>query len=105
MIEKMKELAFKMHNQPSASQRYGNAPYSIHLEAVVEVMKRFIYYISEDKREIVYAAGYGHDLIEDTEIYIVSVMKEVEIVKKEILKHIQKFGEMIWQFLSNYVTV
>jgi guanosine-3',5'-bis(diphosphate) 3'-pyrophosphohydrolase len=68
MIEKMKELAFKMHNQPSASQRYGNAPYSIHLEAVVEVMKRFIYYISEDKREIVYAAGYGHDLIEDTEI-------------------------------------
>jgi (p)ppGpp synthase/HD superfamily hydrolase len=68
MVEKMKELAFRMHNQPSECQRYGNAPYSKHLEDVVAVIKRYLYLIPEDKRDIVLASGYGHDLLEDTEV-------------------------------------
>jgi (p)ppGpp synthase/HD superfamily hydrolase len=68
MVEKMRTLAYKMHDEPSGSQRYGNAPYSTHLEDVVSVVEQFIYYIDVLKQEIVRASAYGHDLVEDTEV-------------------------------------
>lgn len=68
MIEKMRTLAYQKHDEPSGCQRYGNAPYSTHLEAVVAVIKRYLYYIESDKHDVVITAGYGHDLVEDTEV-------------------------------------
>jgi (p)ppGpp synthase/HD superfamily hydrolase len=68
MVNTMKELAYRMHDEPSKSQRYGNAPYSSHLDDVVSIIDKYLYYLSEDKHDIVRTAGYGHDLIEDTEI-------------------------------------
>ncbi len=68
MIGKAKKLAYKMHNNPSVAQRYGDAPYTKHLEDVVSVIKRYLYYIPEDKHDLLISAGYLHDIIEDTEI-------------------------------------
>lgn len=68
MIEKARQLAYKMHNEPSKAQRYGNAPYNVHLEDVVSVIKRYSYYIPEDKHDLLIVCGYLHDIVEDTEI-------------------------------------
>lgn len=66
LIIKAKEYAFRMHDQPSESQRYGNEPYSKHLLDVVSVALRYIYYIHIDAQEDVIASAYLHDCIEDT---------------------------------------
>ena len=55
-IEKAKKYAFDMHDQPSESQRYGNAPYSVHLQAVVDNGQKYLYYIPENDREDVIMA-------------------------------------------------
>lgn len=66
MIQKIKDYAIKKHNLPSDCQRYGNQPYSKHLEDVVETAARYINYINESDREDVICASWGHDLLEDT---------------------------------------
>jgi (p)ppGpp synthase/HD superfamily hydrolase len=70
IIKRAKELAFKMHNEPSKEQRYGSAPYSKHLEDVVTIAKRYLYYLEEEEREIVLAVCYLHDIVEDTSLLI-----------------------------------
>lgn len=67
MIEKARQYAFEKHNKPSESQRYGNAPYSKHLEDVRAVADRHQAYLKEDEIEDVYCAIYLHDTVEDTE--------------------------------------
>lgn len=67
MSEKAREYAYWKHNRPSESQRYGSAPYSMHLEKVVEVIKKYIYLLEEECHEDVIAAGYLHDSVEDTD--------------------------------------
>lgn len=49
-----------------ADQRYGGVPYVKHLQDVVNVKKKYERLLPEDKRDIVEAACWGHDLIEDT---------------------------------------
>ncbi|MPM23246.1 hypothetical protein SDC9_69711 [bioreactor metagenome] len=67
MIEKAREYAYWKHNRPSESQRYGSAPYSLHLENVVDVIKKYKYLLDEECHEDVIAAGYLHDSVEDTD--------------------------------------
>lgn len=67
-IEFARDFAFQKHNQPAPEQRYGNQPYSKHLQDVYNNGERYINYIAEDKRETVLKACYCHDLIEDSEL-------------------------------------
>lgn len=67
LSEKAREYAYWKHNRPSESQRYGSAPYSAHLENVVDVIKKYITLLDEECHEDVIAAGYLHDSVEDTD--------------------------------------
>lgn len=67
LINKAKDYAFRKHNQPSEAQRYGSAPYSVHLEDVVGVINRYKYLIYDDCHEDVISAAYLHDSVEDTD--------------------------------------
>jgi (p)ppGpp synthase/HD superfamily hydrolase len=66
-IEKAKEYAIKKHDMPSDSQRYGSLPYSVHLEAVVEIAKKYLYYLKEEYQEDIIMSCWLHDSIEDTD--------------------------------------
>lgn len=65
LVEKAKKYAFNKHDNP-AGQRYGNAPYSKHLQDVIGVAERYIHYLKEDEREDVLCAIWCHDTVEDT---------------------------------------
>ncbi len=67
LSEKAREYAYWKHNRPSESQRYGSAPYSSHLENVVDVIKKYIHLLDPESHEDVIAAGYLHDSVEDTD--------------------------------------
>lgn len=62
-----KDYAIDAHLHPSSEQRYGNAPYSKHLEDVVSNIERYIRYIDVAFRVDVLNAGWLHDTVEDTE--------------------------------------
>jgi (p)ppGpp synthase/HD superfamily hydrolase len=66
-IEKARDFAYEKHNKPSDSQRYGNAPYSKHLDDVKAVADRHLHYLNAEEVEDVYCAIYLHDTVEDTE--------------------------------------
>ena len=61
--EKAKQFAFKAHQD--VNQKYGDKPYSYHLQMVADAGEEFIHLIPENKRDIVISACYCHDLIED----------------------------------------
>lgn len=67
LVNKAREYAFKKHDQPSESQRYGSAPYSKHLEDVANVFNKYKYLIFDDCHEDVLAAIFLHDSVEDTD--------------------------------------
>lgn len=75
LIEKAKKFCSDKHNLPAPEQRYGSAPYSVHLEDVVNTAKRYLYYIAEDKQDTVIIACFCHDLEEDTELDSVDITK------------------------------
>jgi len=75
MNEKFKIFVTEKHNQPSGSQRYGSAPYSKHLQDVVDVMKEYEYYLKDEDKEDVEHACLGHDLIEDTEVSVRDIVQ------------------------------
>jgi (p)ppGpp synthase/HD superfamily hydrolase len=56
VLAQARELALRSH----AEQRYGNRPYSVHLEAVQDVLARF-----GIDDEVVRAAAWLHDVLED----------------------------------------
>lgn len=62
LISKARSLAFAYHKK----QRYGNYPYSKHLEAVAKVAQFFSYMIPEEDQDDVICASYLHDILEDT---------------------------------------
>jgi len=65
LVEQMKQYAALCHT--STNHFYDKVyPYTKHLNLVVSVAMKHINLIPEDKRPIVIAACYGHDLIEDT---------------------------------------
>ena len=59
----IKEYAIKSHGDCNCV--YDGKPYSLHLELVYNVALKFIHLIPEDKREVVLAGCWVHDLIED----------------------------------------
>lgn len=65
--KKAKKYAYDKHNKPSDSQRYGSAPYSFHLEMVVDIIKKYKYLLDDECHDDVIAAGYLHDSVEDTD--------------------------------------
>jgi len=66
LIESARQYAFDKHDNPAEAQRYGHAPYSKHLEDTLKNAEKYIYYITEDKREVVFCSCWAHDTIEDT---------------------------------------
>lgn len=84
MINEAREYAFRCHS--STNHYYDKTlPYSHHLRMVVEVAKKFIHLIPEKYRDIVIAACYCHDVIEDTrqtfnDVRIATCLEVAEIV-------------------------
>jgi len=67
IVKKAKDYSFRKHDLPSDCQRYGNEPYSVHLDSVVDTIKKYLYLIKEDEYDDVLSAGYLHDTVEDTD--------------------------------------
>ena len=66
LVDSAKQYAAHHHDHPYECQRYGNKPYSVHLDDVVANAQRYLYYIKEEDKEMVIVSCYFHDLIEDT---------------------------------------
>lgn len=64
LADKAKFWAIIAHKD--ANHSYDARPYSYHLEHVVAVAKKYIYIIPPFDQEIVIAAAWAHDTIEDT---------------------------------------
>lgn len=64
-VKKAREFALKAHGE----QKYGEDPYSVHLDAVAEVLRRFGW-----KEDYYLQAGYLHDVLEDTEAKVTDVL-------------------------------
>lgn len=60
-----KEYALKCHSQTNHFYD-GDNPYAVHLQMVVDTMHKFAYCIPESDIQIVEAACWCHDVIEDT---------------------------------------
>lgn len=60
-----KARAFAVFHHTSTLQFYDGKSYSVHLKRVVAAANKFIHLIPQDKREIVLAACWLHDTIED----------------------------------------
>lgn len=63
-IKKSREFAIKAH----ADQKYGNLPYSYHLDAVAKLLEPF--------GEQAQIAGYLHDTVEDTNVSLGDIAAE-----------------------------
>ena len=66
MESRAKEYAVRLHQL--SRQTYDDSPYTKHLEMVHTVARKYSYYIDCKDRDIVLAACWCHDLIEDTDI-------------------------------------
>ena len=58
-IEQIRDIAIRAHG----TQKYGEDPYSVHLDAVVSMLGEFGFDSFEDK-----AVGLLHDTVEDTDL-------------------------------------
>lgn len=64
IVMKAREFAIRAHNK----QRYGDLPYVYHLDQVYAVLSRFEYW-----DEMLLAAAYLHDVVEDTSVRIIDI--------------------------------
>lgn len=62
LISKARSLAFAYHK----NQKYGNRPYSAHLQMVVNFARIYSELIPNEAREDIICASYLHDILEDT---------------------------------------
>ncbi len=67
LLERARRLALAAHGD----QRYGKQPYRLHLEHVEEVVRRFAH------DEVMLAAAWLHDTVEDTSLTTLEVEREV----------------------------
>jgi (p)ppGpp synthase/HD superfamily hydrolase len=58
-----KQYAIKCHE--STNHKYDNKPYSVHLQMVVDAAEKYIHHIYDFHRDMVVAACWLHDVIED----------------------------------------
>ena len=68
LVNKAKDFAYNKHNVPQECKRYGNAPYTVHVEGVVDFVNKYKYYLREYDIDDVLCAAYLHDTIEDTPV-------------------------------------
>jgi len=62
--EKAKDYAYEKHS--SVNHFYDGLPYAeSHLKMVVEFIEKYIYLIPENKRDLLFATGWLHDVLED----------------------------------------
>ena len=64
LIEKARRFAFEAHNAIGQRRKYTDEPYTVHLEAVAELVE------SAGGDDEMIAAAYLHDIVEDTETSI-----------------------------------
>lgn len=64
MLEKARQLAVEAHGE----QKYGDEPYSSHLDAVVDLLESY----GDDAKVI----GYLHDILDDTDVDIRTIERE-----------------------------
>lgn len=75
VFERAKELAYKMHE----GQKYGDYPYSYHLNSVVSSLQKKW---GEHNKDIL-SVGILHDILEDTEL---TEQELINVVGKDIAK-------------------
>lgn len=75
ILTKSKEFAEFHHND--TNHKYDGQPYTYHLSMVVDVAQKFIHLIPANKRDIVLAACYCHDTIEDCRVTYNDVKSEL----------------------------
>lgn len=83
-IDDIKKYAIGKHDLPTDSQRYGNAPYAYHLQAVVDIFNQYKYYIDEKYHEDIEKACWCHDLIEDTNVSV----KDISLISNDFVSDI-----------------
>lgn len=71
-----KALFYAKEKHSSTNHIYDDKPYEYHLWMVYDTAKMFINYIGEPYREIVYAACWLHDTIEDCRVTYNDIKKE-----------------------------
>ena len=69
-FSEVEKFAKNKHKHPGETQRYGTAPYSVHLDAVVNNVIKYKKYLTYQEYPILIKAAYCHDLIEDTDVDI-----------------------------------
>lgn len=72
----VKAMRWAIDKHYSVNHMYDGKPYEVHLWMVVDTAKMFIHYIPEDKREVVIAACWLHDTIEDCRVTYNDVKQE-----------------------------
>ena len=60
--------AFAKHRHEYVNHQYGGKPYWFHLQMAYDFYEKFKHLIDEDVHDVVGAACWGHDLIEDTRV-------------------------------------
>jgi (p)ppGpp synthase/HD superfamily hydrolase len=80
MISVAKEFALKAHG----AQMYGSAPYSVHLDAVAEILK--------DCGEEAIVIGYLHDVVEDTSVSLAEIEAEFGAVVAKCVGYLSDAG-------------
>lgn len=85
-LTEFKKFSIDKHDLPSDSQRYGSAPYVVHLDGVDKVYEEYEYLIvsDEDKMNVRYAI-WGHDLIEDTDVNVKIIVRLTNDVVADIV--------------------
>ena len=63
-----KALSWAVNKHKETNHLYGGKPYEVHLWQVVDVAKMFIHFIPKEDRDMVYAACWLHDTIEDCRV-------------------------------------
>lgn len=66
LLHKAKQFAEYHHN--GTNHLYDGQPYVYHLDMVFKVAEKFIHLVPKDKRDIVFAACWCHDTIEDCRV-------------------------------------
>jgi (p)ppGpp synthase/HD superfamily hydrolase len=85
---KKKELIAKNYSirlHENANCKYDNKPYETHLKGVVNYIYRFIYLVEEKDIEYIASAGWGHDLLEDTNVSFNDVKRKLGVKTADLI--------------------
>ncbi len=86
-ILKLEEIAWGIAATAHEGQRYGGGPYIVHLELVVGVLREF-----NEERETMLAAGWLHDVLEDTDTSPADLCRTVGVEVTALVKGVTNEG-------------